>query len=316
TMEVGDFTSTVACFMRLTWAAAAGRLDLVGSQQPIRETQSSLLPQGVRTRVSSTGICVRQQSVSIKDAIIAREALSLLASAASVPETLHAVLFLSTASFYNLPSVSDFIIDILLGSPSAEYITLRISSETNHMCLIRCSTASSRLAAYEVLVMLADSSLSNLRLITKELLSMHHQSDPSLCKEFDAFLSIEDDTDQPEESVFYQVQSLFGHLMESKLQYYVPENFWKVTDFSSKLSGNARGRWYKFNDNVVEEFDMNDETLEYECFGGEANNDRLTLLTRLVRKGEKKGLFVEKMPASIFQVTCLRASCLTQGLLC
>lgn len=47
---------------------------------------------------------------------------------------------------------------------------------------------------------------------------------------FQAFLSIEDDTDQPEESVFYQVQSLFGHLMESKLQYYVPENFWKVTD--------------------------------------------------------------------------------------
>lgn len=34
-------------------------------------------------------------------------------------------------------------------------------------------------------------------------------------------------------------------------------------------SGSARGRWYKFNDNVVEEFDMNDETLEYECFGGE-----------------------------------------------
>lgn len=47
---------------------------------------------------------------------------------------------------------------------------------------------------------------------------------------FQAFLSIEDDTDQPEESVFYQVQSLFGHLMESKLQYYIPENFWKVTD--------------------------------------------------------------------------------------
>lgn len=42
--------------MRLTWAAAAGRLDLVGSPQPIKETHSSLLPQGVRTRVSSTGI--------------------------------------------------------------------------------------------------------------------------------------------------------------------------------------------------------------------------------------------------------------------
>ncbi|XP_023195305.1 ubiquitin carboxyl-terminal hydrolase 24 isoform X2 [Xiphophorus maculatus] len=799
TMEVGDFTSTVACFMRLTWAAAAGRLDLVGSQQPIRETHSALLPQGVRTRVSSTGsncssssegeatptalhagICVRQQSVSIKDAIIAREALSLLVTCLQLRCQ-------QMSSFYTLPSVSDFIIDILLGSPSAEirrvacdqlytlsqsdtsafpevqkpnlfllsviltaqlplwsptsvmrgvnqrllsqcteYFDLRCqllddltssemevlkvsaanmledeiswldnfepswSSEmetseadnillAGHLRLIKtllslcgnekehlgpsliqqllddflfrasriiinssnptpspapshdfhpkCSTASSRLAAYEVLVMLADSSLSNLRLITRELLSMHHQSDPSLCKEFDhlppvesrsvsgfvglknggatcymnavfqqlymqpglpeAFLSIEDDTDQPEESVFYQVQSLFGHLMESKLQYYVPENFWKIFkmwnkelyvreqqdayefftslvdqldehlkkmgreqifkntfqgiysdqkickdcphryereetfmalnlgvtscqsleisldqfvrgevlegsnayycekckekrttvkrtcikslpsvlcihlmrfgfDWESGRSikydeqirfpwvlnmepytvsgmarqdcsgdgaegrgdgssggsprkkvtisenyelvgvvvhsgqahaghyysfikdrrGNARGRWYKFNDNVVEEFDMNDETLEYECFGGEyrpkvydqsnpypdvrrrywnaymlfyqkisdqnspalpkksrvsimrqeaedlslsapsspdvspqssprplrANNDRLTLLTRLVRKGEKKGLFVEKMPASIFQM--------------
>ncbi|XP_034559380.1 ubiquitin carboxyl-terminal hydrolase 24 isoform X4 [Notolabrus celidotus] len=802
TMEVGDFTSTVACFMRLTWAAAAGRLDLVGSPQPIRECHSSSLPQGVRTRVSSTGsncssssegesiptalhagICVRQQSVSIKDAIIAREALSLLVTCLQLRCQ-------QLSSFYNLPSVSDFIIDILLGSPSGEirrvacdqlytlsqsdtsafaevqkpnlfllsvvltaqlplwsptsvmrgvnqrllsqcteYFDLRCqllddlttsemevvkvsaaamledeiswldnfepswSSEmetseadnillAGHLRLIktllslcgnekehlgpsliqqllddflfrasriiinssnptpspapshdfhpkydRCSTASSRLAAYEVLVMLADSSLSNLRLITKELLSMHHQSDPSLCKEFDylppvesrsvsgfvglknggatcymnavfqqlymqpglpeAFLSIEDDTDQPEESVFYQVQSLFGHLMESKLQYYVPENFWKIFkmwnkelyvreqqdayefftslvdqldehlkkmgreqifkntfqgifsdqkickdcphryereetfmalnlgvtscqsleisldqfvrgevlegsnayycekckdkrttvkrtcikslpsvlcihlmrfgfDWESGRSikydeqirfpwvlnmepytvsgmarqdcsneggegrgdgtpggsprkkvtisenyelvgvvvhsgqahaghyysfikdrrGNARGRWYKFNDNVVEEFDMNDETLEYECFGGEyrpkvydqsnpypdvrrrywnaymlfyqkisdlnspvlpkksrvsimrqeaedltlsapsspdvspqssprpprANNDRLTLLARLVRKGEKKGLFVEKMPASIYQM--------------
>ncbi|KAM8875129.1 LOW QUALITY PROTEIN: ubiquitin carboxyl-terminal hydrolase 24 [Spinachia spinachia] len=800
TMEVGDFTSTVACFMRLTWAAAAGRLDLVGSPQPIRETHSSLLPQGVRTRVSSTGsncssssegentptalhagICVRQQCVSIKDTIIAREALSLLVTCLQLRCQ-------QLCSFYNLPSVNDFIIDVLLGSPSGEirrvacdqlytlsqtdtsafnevqkpnlfliavvltaqlplwsptsimrgvnqrllsqcteYFDLRcqllddlttsemevlkVSAATmledeiswldnfepswssemetseadnillaGHLRLIKtllslcgsdkehlgasliqqllddflfrasriiinssnptpspapshdfhpkCSTASSRLAAYEVLVMLADSSLANLRLITRELMSMHHQSDPSLCKEFDylppvesrsisgfvglknggatcymnavfqqlymqpglpeAFLSIEDDTDQPEESVFYQVQSLFGHLMESKLQYYIPENFWKIFkmwnkelyvreqqdayefftslvdqldehlkqkmgreqifkntfqgifsdqkickdcphryereetfmalnlgvtscqsleisldqfvrgevlegsnayycekckekrttvkrtcikslpsvlcihlmrfgfDWESGRSikydeqirfpwvlnmepytvsgmarqdcsgeggegrgegpsggsprkkvtisenyelvgvvvhsgqahaghyysfikdrrGSARGRWYKFNDNVVEEFDMNDETLEYECFGGEyrpkvydqsnpypdvrrrywnaymlfyqkisdqnspvlpkksrvsimrqeaedltlsapsspdvspqssprpprANNDRLTLLTRLVRKGEKKGLFVEKMPASIYQM--------------
>ncbi|CAL9695704.1 unnamed protein product [Knipowitschia caucasica] len=797
TMEVTDFTSTVACFMRLTWAAAAGRLDLVGSPQPIRESHS-LLPQGVRTRVSSTGsncssssegeaaptalhagICVRQLCVSNKDGIIAREALSLLVTCLQLRCQ-------QLCSFYNLPAVNDFIIDILLGSPSGEirrvacdqlytlsqsdtsafpdvqkpnlfllsviltaqlplwsptsvmrgvnqrllsqcteYFDLRCqllddltisemeviklsaatmledeiswldnfepswSSEmetseadnvllAGHLRLIKtllslcgtekehlgpsliqqllddflfrasriiinssnsiqspapshdfhpkCSTASSRLAAYEVMVMLADSSLSNLKLITKELLSMHHQLDPSLSKEFDylppvesrsisgfvglknggatcymnavfqqlymqpglpeAFLSIEDDTDQPEESVFYQVQSLFGHLMESKLQYYIPENFWKIFkmwnkelyvreqqdayefftslvdqldehlkkmgreqifkntfqgifsdqkickdcphryereetfmalnlgvtscqsleisldqfvrgevlegsnayycekckdkrttvkrtcikslpsvlcihlmrfgfdwesgrsikydeqirfpwvlnmepytvsgmarqdcsgegvegkgDLASGSSprkkvtisenyelvgvvvhsgqahaghyysfikdrrGGARGRWYKFNDNVVEEFDMNDETLEYECFGGEyrpkvydqsnpypdvrrrywnaymlfyqkisdqnspvlpkksrvsimrqeaedlslsapsspdvspqssprpprANNDRLTLLTRLVRKGEKKGLFVEKMPASIYQ---------------
>lgn len=48
-----------------------------------------------------------------------------------------------------------------------------------------CSTVNSRLAAYEVLVMLADSSPSNLQIITKELLSMHHQPDPALTKEFD-----------------------------------------------------------------------------------------------------------------------------------
>ncbi|XP_067240923.1 ubiquitin carboxyl-terminal hydrolase 24 isoform X4 [Chanodichthys erythropterus] len=799
TMEVGDFTSTVACFMRLTWAAAAGRLDLVGNSQPIRETTNSLLPLGVRSRVSSTGsncssgsegeittlqagICVKQLCVSIKDTIIAREALSLLVTCLQLRSQ-------QLSSFYSLPSVNDFIIDILLGSSSGEirrvacdqlytlsqsdtsaypdlqkpnlfllkvvltaqlplwsptsimrginqrllsqcteYFDLRCqllddlttsemeqlqigpaamledeiswldnfeptwtneleTSEADnillagHLRLIKtllslcgsekeqfgpsliqqllddflfrasriilnsdssssttasihdfhpkCSTVSSRLAAYEVLVMLADSSLTNLQLITKELLSMHHQSDPSLTKEFDylppvdsrsvsgfvglknggatcymnavfqqlymqpglpeAVLSIEDDTENPEESVFCQVQSLFGHLMESKLQYYVPENFWKIFkmwnkelyvreqqdayefftslvdqldehlkkigreqifkntfqgifsdqkickdcphryereetfmalnlgvtscqsleisldqfvrgevldgsnayycekckekrttvkrtcikslpsvlvihlmrfgfDWESGRSikydeqirfpwvlnmepytvsgmarqdssadhgengrggeagsggsprkkvtisenyelvgvvvhsgqahaghyysfikdrrGSARGRWYKFNDNVVEEFDMNDETLEYECFGGEyrpkvydqsnpypdvrrrywnaymlfyqrisdqnspvlpkksrvsimrqeaedlslsapsspeispqssprpprANNDRLSLLTRLVKKGEKKGLFVEKMPARIFQM--------------
>eukprot|EP00064_Thunnus_orientalis_P006179 superscaffoldBa00000632_g6195 len=791
TMEVGDFTSTVACFMRLTWAAAAGRLDLVGSPQPIRETHSSLLPQGVRTRVSSTGsncssssegettptalhagICVRQQSISIKDAIIAREALSLLVTCLQLRCQ-------QLSSFYNLPSVNDFIIDVLLGSPSGEirrvacdqlytlsqtdtsafpdaqkpnlfllsvvltaqlplwsptsvmrgvnqrllsqcteYFDLRcqllddlttsemevlqVSAATmledeiswldnfepswssemetseadnillaGHLRLIKtllslcgnekehlgpsliqqllddflfrasriiinssnpttspapshdfhpkCSTASSRLAAYEVLVMLADSSLSNLRLITRELLSMHHQSDPSLCKEFDYlppvesrsvsgfvglknggatcymnavfqqlymqpglpevrmfsvcyfmrspegacslgpdpashgessindyifkmwnkelyvreqqdayefFTSLVDQLDEHlkkmgREQIFkntfqgifsdqkickdcphrYEREETFmalnlgvtscqsleisldqfvrGEVLEGSNAYYcekckekrttvkrtcikslpsvlcihlmrfgfdwesgrsikydeqirfpwvlnmepytvsgmarqdcsgeggegrgdgtsggsprkkvtISENYELVGvvvhsgqahaghyySFIKDRRGSARGRWYKFNDNVVEEFDMNDETLEYECFGGEyrpkvydqsnpypdvrrrywnaymlfyqkisdqnspvlpkksrvsimrqeaedltlsapsspdvspqssprpprANNDRLTLLTRLVRKGEKKGLFVEKMPASIYQM--------------
>ncbi|XP_035763466.1 ubiquitin carboxyl-terminal hydrolase 24 [Neolamprologus brichardi] len=749
TMEVGDFTSTVACFMRLTWAAAAGRLDLVGSPQPIRETHGSLLPQGVRTRVSSTGsncssssegettptalhagICVRQQSVSIKDAIIAREALSLLVTCLQLRCQ-------QLSSFYNLPSVNDFIIDILLGSPSGEIrrvacdqlytlsqtdtsafpevqkpnlfllsviltaqlplwsptsvmrgVNQRLLSQCTEYFDLRCqllddlTTSEMEVLKVSAATMLEDeiSWLDNfepswssemetseadnillaghLRLI-KTLLSLcgneKEHLGPSLIQQLlddflfrasriiinssnpttspapshdfhpkppvesrsvsgfvglknggatcymnavfqqlymqpglpEAFLSIEDDTDQPEESVFYQVQSLFGHLMESKLQYYVPENFWKIFkmwnkelyvreqqdayefftslvdqldehlkkmgreqifkntfqgifsdqkickdcphryereetfmalnlgvtscqsleisldqfvrgevlegsnayycekckekrttvkrtcikslpsvlcihlmrfgfDWESGRSikydeqirfpwvlnmepytvsgmarqdcsgeggegrgdgssggsprkkvtisenyelvgvvvhsgqahaghyysfikdrrGGARGRWYKFNDNVVEEFDMNDETLEYECFGGEyrpkvydqsnpypdvrrrywnaymlfyqkisdqnspvlpkksrvsimrqeaedlslsapsspdvspqssprpprANNDRLTLLTRLVRKGEKKGLFVEKMPVSIYQI--------------
>uniref|UniRef100_A0A673MZ36 Ubiquitin carboxyl-terminal hydrolase 24 n=1 Tax=Sinocyclocheilus rhinocerous TaxID=307959 RepID=A0A673MZ36_9TELE len=530
------------------------------------------------------------------------------------------------------PSLIQQLLDDFLFRASRIILSNDSSSSTTasiHDFHPKCSTVSSRLAAYEVLVMLADSSLTSLQLITKELLSMHHQSDPSLTKEFDylppvdsrsvsgfvglknggatcymnavfqqlymqpglpeAVLSIEDDIENPEESVFCQVQSLFGHLMESKLQYYIPENFWKIFkmwnkelyvreqqdayefftslvdqldehlkkigreqifkntfqgifsdqkickdcphryereetfmalnlgvtscqsleisldqfvrgevldgtnayycekckekrttvkrtcikslpsvlvihlmrfgfDWESGRSikydeqirfpwvlnmepytvsgmarqdssadhgengrggeagsggsprkkvtisenyelvgvvvhsgqahaghyysfikdrrGSSRGRWYKFNDNVVEEFDMNDETLEYECFGGEyrpkvydqsnpypdvrrrywnaymlfyqrisdqnspvlpkksrvsimrqeaedlslsapsspeispqssprpprANNDRLTLLTRLVKKGEKKGLFVEKMPARIYQM--------------
>ena len=34
------------------------------------------------------------------------------------------------------------------------------------------------------------------------------------------------------------------------------------------LSNPNKGKWYKFNDTVIEEFDMNDASLEAECFGG------------------------------------------------
>uniref|UniRef100_A0A2K6F1M8 Ubiquitin carboxyl-terminal hydrolase 24 n=1 Tax=Propithecus coquereli TaxID=379532 RepID=A0A2K6F1M8_PROCO len=466
TMEVSDFTSTVACFMRLSWAAAAGRLDLVGSSQPIKES-NSLFPAGIRNRLSSSGsncssgsegepvalhagICVRQQSVSTKDSLIAGEALSLLVTCLQLRSQ-------QLASFYNLPCVADFIIDILLGSPSAEirrvacdqlytlsqtdtsahpdvqkpnqfllgviltaqlplwsptsimrgvnqrllsqcmeYFDLRcqllddlttsemeqlrISPATmledeitwldnfepnrtaecetseadnillaGHLRLIKtllslcgaekemlgsslikpllddflfrasriilnshspagsaaisqqdfhpkCSTVNSRLAAYEVLVMLADSSPSNLQIIIKELLSMHHQPDPALTKEFDylppvdsrsssgfvglrnggatcymnavfqqlymqpglpeALLSVDDDTDNPDDSVFYQVQSLFGHLMESKLQYYVPENFWKIFKMWNKeLYVREQQDAYEFFTSLIDQMD-------------------------------------------------------------
>ncbi|GAB5575117.1 ubiquitin carboxyl-terminal hydrolase 24 isoform X1 [Prionailurus iriomotensis] len=466
TMEVSDFTSTVACFMRLSWAAAAGRLDLVGSSQPIKES-NSLFPAGIRNRLSSSGsncssgsegdpaalhagICVRQQSVSTKDSLIAGEALSLLVTCLQLRSQ-------QLASFYNLPCVADFIIDILLGSPSAEirraacdqlytlsqtdtsahpdvqkpnqfllgviltaqlplwsptsimrgvnqrllsqcmeYFDLRcqllddlttsemeqlrISPATmledeitwldnfepnrtaecetseadnillaGHLRLIKtllslcgaekemlgsslikpllddflfrasriilnshspagsaaisqqdfhpkCSTVNSRLAAYEVLVMLADSSPANLQIITKELLSMHHQPDPALTKEFDylppvdsrsssgfvglrnggatcymnavfqqlymqpglpeSLLSVDDDTDNPDDSVFYQVQSLFGHLMESKLQYYVPENFWKIFKMWNKeLYVREQQDAYEFFTSLIDQMD-------------------------------------------------------------
>ncbi|XP_034271054.1 ubiquitin carboxyl-terminal hydrolase 24 isoform X2 [Pantherophis guttatus] len=466
TMDASDFTSTVACFMRLSWAAAAGRLDLVGSSQPIKES-NTLFPVGIRNRLSSSGsncssgsegepttlhagICVRQHSVSTKDALIAGEALSLLVTCLQLRSQ-------QLGSFYNLPCVADFIIDILLGSPSAEirrvacdqlytlsqtdtlahpevqkpnqfllsviltaqlplwsptsimrginqrhlsqcteYFDLRCqllddltSSEmeqlkispaamledeitwldnfeptraaecetseadnvllAGHLRLIKtllslcgaekemlgsslikpllddflfrasriilnshspagsiavtqqdfhpkCSTVNSRLAAYEVLVMLADSSPSNLQLITKELLSMHHQLDPALSKEFDylppvdgrsifgfvglknggatcymnavfqqlymqpglpeALLSIDDNMDNPDDNVFYQVQSLFGHLMESKLQYYIPENFWKIFKMWNKeLYVREQQDAYEFFTSLIDQMD-------------------------------------------------------------
>jgi hypothetical protein len=55
TMGVHEFTETVSCFMRVTWAAAAGRLHLLGSSQPIIESSTGLYGCGRRSRQSSTG---------------------------------------------------------------------------------------------------------------------------------------------------------------------------------------------------------------------------------------------------------------------
>ena len=39
--------------------------------------------------------------------------------------------------------------------------------------------------------------------------------------------------------------------------------------FRGTYHGNpGHGKWFKFNDNTIEEFDMNDTTIEAECFGG------------------------------------------------
>nr|XP_024652521.1 ubiquitin carboxyl-terminal hydrolase 24 [Macaca nemestrina] len=418
TMEVSDFTSTVACFMRLSWAAAAGRLDLVGSSQPIKES-NSLCPAGIRNRLSSSGsncssgsegepvalhagICVRQQSVSTKDSLIAGEALSLLVTclqlrsqqlgvleACSYKENafyfqISLLLVTETFLFFRLLSQCmeyfDLRCQLLDDLTTSEMEQLRISPATmledeitwldnfepnrtaecetseadnillaGHLRLIKtllslcgaekemlgsslikpllddflfrasriilnshspagsaaisqqdfhpkCSTANSRLAAYEVLVMLADSSPSNLQIIIKELLSMHHQPDPALTKEFDylppvdsrsssgfvglrnggatcymnavfqqlymqpglpeSLLSVDDDTDNPDDSVFYQVQSLFGHLMESKLQYYVPENFWKIFKMWNKeLYVREQQDAYEFFTSLIDQMD-------------------------------------------------------------
>ncbi|NXR07637.1 UBP24 hydrolase, partial [Semnornis frantzii] len=457
TMEVNDFTSTVACFMRLSWAAAAGRLDLVGSSQPIKES-NTLFPAGIRNRLSSSGdncssgsegeatalhagICVRQQSVSTKDALIAGEALSLLVTCLQLRSQ-------QLGSFYNLPCVADFIIDILLGSPSAEirrvacdqlytlsqtdtsahpdvqkpnqfllsvvlgaqlplwsptsimrginqrllsqcteYFDLRCqllddltSSEmeqlkispaamledeitwldnfepnrtaecetseadnillAGHLRLIKtllslCGAEKEMVGKYSffnstrlpskvktwgrgdlfvvvcfVLNLLSANVTLELQVLgfntsAEAFLQLLHKClngdfwvgfcvTQNLCFSYlppvdsrsisgfvglknggatcymnavfqqlymqpglpEALLSIDDDTDNPDDNVFYQVQSLFGHLMESKLQYYVPENFWKIFKMWNKeLYVREQQDAYEFFTSLIDQMD-------------------------------------------------------------
>ena len=44
----------------------------------------------------------------------------------------------------------------------------------------------------------------------------------------EAVLGVEDTADDEDDTVLFQLQTVLGHLLESKLQYYKPENFWKV----------------------------------------------------------------------------------------
>ncbi|CAM1321691.1 USP24 (predicted) [Pycnogonum litorale] len=130
----------------------------------------------------------------------------------------------------------------------------------------RCVQKESRIAVYDVLLELAKLNVENLTLIVSRLIKMHHYFNLELSNEFEyepavvghsesglvglknagatcymnsvmqqlymqprvreAILSV-DTEERDEENVFYQFQVVFGHLMESKLQYHAPENFWK-----------------------------------------------------------------------------------------
>lgn len=95
-MGASDFTDTVACILRVAWAAAAGKLHLVSTVQPIKESGMFSGTVAGRSRQSSTGsntstssegehqqsnqsnIPTNQKYVSNKDFLIAREALEFL----------------------------------------------------------------------------------------------------------------------------------------------------------------------------------------------------------------------------------------------
>ncbi|XP_076051171.1 ubiquitin carboxyl-terminal hydrolase 24-like isoform X2 [Oratosquilla oratoria] len=149
---------------------------------------------------------------------------------------------------------------VLESAPNQEYY----SASRNYSA--KCTGRASRLAAYELLVQLATHSLRNLQHIASALITLHHRVDPHAARDFEhspavdgrgssgyvglknggatcymnsvlqqLFLvpGIREDilavsaNDPDEESLFYQLQTVFGHLLESQLQYYVPDKFWK-----------------------------------------------------------------------------------------
>ena len=129
-----------------------------------------------------------------------------------------------------------------------------------------CSNESSRLSAYKLLVELSRNCIKNFRKIVDQMITLHHSSNQTIPNEWniiplvtpraecgfvglknggatcymnavlqqlfmipgitDCLLSIEDESEKS--SVFWQLQNVFAHLKESKLEYYVPEPFWKA----------------------------------------------------------------------------------------
>lgn len=131
----------------------------------------------------------------------------------------------------------------------------------------KCSSSDSRSAAFGVLVELCHECTANLQQVSSQLLTMHHYNDLSRSKEFDfkplvdsrpehglvglknagatcymnsilqqlfmiknmaPLLCTEFGDSAEETTLLYQLQRIFGHLSESRLQYYIPETFWKT----------------------------------------------------------------------------------------
>ncbi|XP_065904481.1 ubiquitin carboxyl-terminal hydrolase 24-like isoform X2 [Dysidea avara] len=130
----------------------------------------------------------------------------------------------------------------------------------------RCCYSESRVAAYNLLVVLCDNCLDNLVYVADQLVAMHHAERLKTVKEWeflppvigrppcgfvglknagatcymnsvlqqlfmeptirDIILSVEQ-TEEDRENILPDLQTVFGHLQESKLQYYTPDTFWK-----------------------------------------------------------------------------------------
>ena len=144
--------------------------------------------------------------------------------------------------------------------------SINFPSEDSTMDSI-CFNELSRLAAYKLLVELSKNCLKNFQQIVNQLILLHHSSNRAMVNEWniiplvtpraecgyvgiknggatcymnavlqqlymipgvtDYLLSIEEEKSE-KTTVFWQLQNLFAHLKESKLEYYIPEQFWKA----------------------------------------------------------------------------------------
>ena len=175
-----------------------------------------------------------------------------------IPQLLQTYLFPSSSILNQLSSsTSTSIVSIQSLLQSSEDLVME------PVCLLE----SSRIATYNLLVELSRNCLSNFSTIIKQLIQFHHKSNEILANEWnyippvvprsdcgfvglknggatcymnavlqqlfmmpgiaEYLLSIEDDLDK-DKSVFYQLQNVFAHLKESKLEFYTPDGFWKA----------------------------------------------------------------------------------------
>lgn len=201
TMDVHTFTETVSCFLRVTWAAAAGRLHLIGTSQVMIDSSSG---HGRRSRQSSTGstastgsesdcqslhagVCAKARDIPTKDCNIAREALEILITCLQIRCEL-------IASFYSLPCSSDFIIDILVGCTNAD---IRNSALEQFFLLSQTECTSQRTPHHFMLQLLLKAyvpfwvSSASARGVSQRLLGQCSQYFDLLCKLLEG-LSTED----------------------------------------------------------------------------------------------------------------------------
>ncbi|KAB7497647.1 Ubiquitin carboxyl-terminal hydrolase 24, partial [Armadillidium nasatum] len=147
------------------------------------------------------------------------------------------------------------------------------SFETLNKCSAKCTGIESRMTAYMLLAQVAVTSPNNFKTLSKNLTSLHHQLDRDSIKEFERcpvvegrcpsgfvglknggatcymnsvlqqlflvpgiqedILSVNSD-EECDDSLFFQLQNLFGHLLESQLQYYTPEKFWSCVSMGGQ----------------------------------------------------------------------------------